>query len=436
MRPACKQLERTIGALGAAHATNVVRAFSYFHHLANAAEDLHARARAQPERGDDRAWRCERLRGRARADAQDRRVLRARAGRAGADRAPDGGAAQEHPRSPPRRSSTCCAARGDDAGRTSIEKALRREVLLLWKTNELRLAKPTVADEIENGLAYFRSTFLEAIPRLYAEIEDGLGSGDAPGALPARRELDRRRSRRQPARHRRGDRARGRAAGGRRVRALPGRDPRAGRRAVAVDALRGHVARAAGAGGALARSRHQPRRGAVPARAGRHLRARRRDARGRWTSTRARAVPAAAPARPYADPAELPADLRRHRDARWPTTAPALAADGRLRNLHPRRRACSASISARSICASTAGSTSASCRELLARATGPPRLRDARRARAPGAAAARAAGRRGRSCRRTSATARRPPRRWRRWRRPRACAPASATARSRTTSSR
>ena len=50
-------------------------------------------------------------------------------------------------------------------------------MLLLWKTNELRLAKPTVADEIENGLAYFRSTFLEAIPRLYAEIEDGLGPG-------------------------------------------------------------------------------------------------------------------------------------------------------------------------------------------------------------------------------------------------------------------
>src|SRR6185295_8684663 len=43
--------------------------------------------------------------------------------------------------------------------------------------NELRLAKPTVADEIENGLTYFRSTFLDAIPRLYAEIEDGIGPG-------------------------------------------------------------------------------------------------------------------------------------------------------------------------------------------------------------------------------------------------------------------
>ena len=40
--PSLKQLERTIGRLGPAHATNVVRAFSYFHHLANIAEDLHA----------------------------------------------------------------------------------------------------------------------------------------------------------------------------------------------------------------------------------------------------------------------------------------------------------------------------------------------------------------------------------------------------------
>jgi phosphoenolpyruvate carboxylase len=34
---------------------------------------------------------------------------------------------------------------------------------------ELRLS---VADEIENGLSYYRSTFLDQVPGLYGEIED------------------------------------------------------------------------------------------------------------------------------------------------------------------------------------------------------------------------------------------------------------------------
>ncbi len=38
----------------------------------------------------------------------------------------------------------------------------------------LRYTKLTVADEIENALSYYRTTFLHEIPRLYAEIEDAL----------------------------------------------------------------------------------------------------------------------------------------------------------------------------------------------------------------------------------------------------------------------
>ena len=74
----------------------------------------------------------------------------------------------------------CLAARSAPAANPiraeADERALRREVLLLWKTSELRGQQPTVADEIENGLAYFRSTFLEVLPRLYAELEDSLGT--------------------------------------------------------------------------------------------------------------------------------------------------------------------------------------------------------------------------------------------------------------------
>ncbi len=54
------------------------------------------------------------------------------------------------------------------------ETALRREVLRLWLTAMLRLSGLQVADEVENGLAYFCSTFLSELPRLYAEIESAL----------------------------------------------------------------------------------------------------------------------------------------------------------------------------------------------------------------------------------------------------------------------
>ena len=42
----------------------------------------------------------------------------------------------------------------------------------MWETRMLRRVKPTVYDEIENALAYYRYTFLSEIPRLYADIED------------------------------------------------------------------------------------------------------------------------------------------------------------------------------------------------------------------------------------------------------------------------
>jgi phosphoenolpyruvate carboxylase len=62
------------------------------------------------------------------------------------------------------------------------EEALRRVVLTLWQTRMLRAVRLTVADEIENGLAYYRYTFLRELPRLHDEVEDRLSSG---ARLPA-----------------------------------------------------------------------------------------------------------------------------------------------------------------------------------------------------------------------------------------------------------
>jgi phosphoenolpyruvate carboxylase len=178
--PSRKQLEKIIGALAQADATNVVRAFSYFHHLANAAEDLHRTRQPRPAQEEGTiAVALQRLRA---AHVPTRKLV------AFFERARVEPVLTAHPTEVQRKSTldrhraitARLAARNTPAANPvraeADERALRREVLLLWKTSELRGQQPTVADEIENGLAYFRSTFLEILPRLYAELEDSLGA--------------------------------------------------------------------------------------------------------------------------------------------------------------------------------------------------------------------------------------------------------------------
>ncbi|HEY3973827.1 MAG TPA: phosphoenolpyruvate carboxylase [Candidatus Sulfotelmatobacter sp.] len=50
------------------------------------------------------------------------------------------------------------------------ENSIRAEVTSLWQTDEVRLAKPTVDDEIRIGLRYFRLSLFDALPKIYAEI--------------------------------------------------------------------------------------------------------------------------------------------------------------------------------------------------------------------------------------------------------------------------
>ncbi|MFM8691439.1 MAG: phosphoenolpyruvate carboxylase, partial [Limnohabitans sp.] len=54
------------------------------------------------------------------------------------------------------------------------ELQIRARVMQLWQTRLLRLTKLTVADEIENALTYYEATFLREIPKLYAELETAL----------------------------------------------------------------------------------------------------------------------------------------------------------------------------------------------------------------------------------------------------------------------
>ena len=52
------------------------------------------------------------------------------------------------------------------------ENNIRAEVTSLWQTDEVRLAKPTVDDEIRMGLRYFRLSLFDALPKIYAEVAE------------------------------------------------------------------------------------------------------------------------------------------------------------------------------------------------------------------------------------------------------------------------
>src|SRR5438876_154270 len=168
------ELESQLDVLPIEETLHVVRAFSYFSHLLNIAEDAHQnrrrRAHAQgrsPRRPGSFAYALERA-----AKASGASLLEWFA------RARVSPVLTAHPTEVQRQSILECEreiarliALPDSPGR---DRALRAEVLRVWLTAMLRLSKLTVADEITNALAYFRLTFIPGIPRLYADLEEAL----------------------------------------------------------------------------------------------------------------------------------------------------------------------------------------------------------------------------------------------------------------------
>ncbi|WP_413374725.1 phosphoenolpyruvate carboxylase [Alkalihalobacillus sp. 1P02AB] len=55
--------------------------------------------------------------------------------------------------------------------RMVLEESLYNEVATLWQTDELRHRKPTVIDEVKNGLYYFNETLFDTIPEIHQELE-------------------------------------------------------------------------------------------------------------------------------------------------------------------------------------------------------------------------------------------------------------------------
>jgi len=191
-----KALKRLLKGLSGDQTVSVIRAFTYFSHLVNLAEDRHhIRRRAQHERaGETQQGSIE--------------VALARLRRAGiTPKAIAQTLAQSfvspvltaHPTEVQRKSildaerdlAQLLAARDDIRTRAGLVKAskdaltprelaaneshMRARVLQLWHTRLLRFTKLTVADEVENALSYYESTFLREIPKIYADLERELG---------------------------------------------------------------------------------------------------------------------------------------------------------------------------------------------------------------------------------------------------------------------
>jgi phosphoenolpyruvate carboxylase len=170
------ELERELNALDLNETLQLVRAFSYFSHLLNIAEDeqQHRRRRAHAVAGSPR-----------RSGSFSHALDRARD--AGVDapallqwfeRARVAPVLTAHPTEVQRQSILDCEREiarlltGDPSGER--ETALHAEILRLWLTAVLRGTRLAVSDEVANGLAYFRLTFLHELPRLYAQFEHAL----------------------------------------------------------------------------------------------------------------------------------------------------------------------------------------------------------------------------------------------------------------------
>ncbi len=55
--------------------------------------------------------------------------------------------------------------------RAELESELAAQIHILWRTDEVRMQKLNVEDEINNGLHYFRESLFRAVPRTYLAVE-------------------------------------------------------------------------------------------------------------------------------------------------------------------------------------------------------------------------------------------------------------------------
>src|SRR6478609_2316424 len=194
-QPARRELEAILDSMSTSQTLRIVRAFSYFSHLANIAEDQNniRQMRARSTAGGTPPPGTLPLT-LAHAQAAGFSAADLRKFFAEALVSP---VLTAHP-TEVRRKSTIdremeIAALLDRRERVQLtpeeaeasDEQLRRAVLTLWQTNLLRRTKLTVLDEVANGLSFYDYTFLHEVPRLHCTLEDRLNQeeGGKPSEL-------------------------------------------------------------------------------------------------------------------------------------------------------------------------------------------------------------------------------------------------------------
>ena len=187
-----KALKKLLKGLSDDQTVSVIRAFTYFSHLANLAEDRHhIRRRAIHEReGDVQPGSLDMALARIKAAGISNKVVARTLAHSHVSPV-----LTAHPTEVQRKSildgeraiAHLLAAREHLLPRelADNEAQIRARVTQLWQTRLLRFTKLTVADEIENALSYYEATFLSQIPRLYRELEDLLALPEASAQIPA-----------------------------------------------------------------------------------------------------------------------------------------------------------------------------------------------------------------------------------------------------------
>ena len=179
-----QELQTIISSLPDDQVIRIIRAFGYFSHLANIAEDQHHIRRTRAYAMANAASR-EGTMAYALARAKDAGLSRASL-HAFLEAALCSPVLTAHPTEIRRQSSIEremeIAQLLDARDRvqftpeelTTNRDALRRAVLTLWQTSILRGKRLRILDEVANCLAYYDQTFFRALPQLYADLEDQL----------------------------------------------------------------------------------------------------------------------------------------------------------------------------------------------------------------------------------------------------------------------